>query len=94
MKNNYCEDAASRKEAIDTMKHWFSDMLETGKEKYSIDDVLNGLPPVTPTRKKGKWIKYEKGFIESGSYRQIKKPVIECSICQWKIAGFVGVMKF
>lgn len=47
-----CEDAISRKEAIDTMKHWFSDMLETGKEKYSIDDVLNSLSPVTPVPKK------------------------------------------
>jgi len=51
-----CENAISRTEAIDTITHWFSDMLETGKEEYSIDDVLNRLPPVTPTRMKGKWL--------------------------------------
>lgn len=50
LKQESCEDAISRAEAIDAMTHWFSDMLETGKEKYSIDDVLNSLSPVTPTR--------------------------------------------
>lgn len=45
-------------------------------------------------RKEGKWIKYEKEFTESGTYRQIKRPVIECSICQEKIAGYIGIMKY
>lgn len=45
-------------------------------------------------RKTGKWIKYEKDFTESGTYRQIKMPVIECSICQEKIAGHIGIMNY
>lgn len=45
-------------------------------------------------RKTGKWIKYEKEFTESGTYRQIKRPVIECSICHEKIAGHIGIMKY
>lgn len=53
LKQEHCEDAVSRKEVIDTITHWFSDMLETGKEEYSIDDVLNSLPSVTPTQR---WI--------------------------------------
>lgn len=52
------------------------------------------LPPVTPKRKVGKWIEYEREFTESNTYRQIKMPVIECSICQEKIAGHIGVMNY
>jgi hypothetical protein len=82
-----CEDAVSRQAALTVIKDWW------GRGVIAIDDIRK-LPPVTPTRKKGKWIKYEKYFIESDSYRQIKKPVMECSICRWKIAGFVGIMNY
>lgn len=44
--------------------------------------------------KQGKWIRYEKEFTESDTYRQIKMPVIECSICQEKIAGHIGIMNY
>lgn len=45
-------------------------------------------------RKKGKWLKYEKEFTESGTWRQMKRSVIECSICQEKIVGYIGIMNY
>ena len=52
-----CEDAVSRKQAIDFVdeviggKNDFADAIRDG-----VVAVLSALPSVTPTRKKGKWI--------------------------------------
>lgn len=82
------DDCVSRKQAkIDVIP----DSLYTSEQVIAL---LDNLSPVTPERKVGKWIKNEKEFTESGTYRQIKRPVIECSICQEKIAGHIGIMKY
>lgn len=82
------EDCVSRKQAkIDVIP----DSLYTSEQVIAL---LDNLSPVTPERKVGRWIKYEKEFTESGTYRQITKPVIECSICQEKIAGHIGIMNY
>lgn len=46
--NEPCEDAVSRQAMLDMMQ-----MRMSGKELYK---AAYDLPPVTPTRKKGKWI--------------------------------------
>lgn len=66
---------------------------ETGCNFITAQKIVDSMPTVEE-RKEGKWIKYEKEFTESGTYRQIKRPVIECSICQEKIAGHIGIMKY
>jgi hypothetical protein len=50
------DDCVSRAETIKAITEWYSDMLESGVEKYDPISVINSLPPVTPARKVGKWI--------------------------------------
>lgn len=55
------EDCVSRAEAIEAITEWWSDTLENTIIEKDPIDVLNSLPPVTPTRKVGKWIQISGG---------------------------------
>lgn len=67
--------------------------LETGCNFITAQKIVDSMPTVEE-RKVGKWIRYEKEFTESDTHRQIKRPVIECSICLEKIAGHIGIMNY
>lgn len=76
-----CEDVVSREEAIRVLKencsHWDTNVM-------LIDiatDLLKKLPSVTPTRKKGKWIKQNNDYFDW----------YECSECGY---GSDGEMKY
>lgn len=51
MKNNYCEDTISRQAVVQWLENATDDSIE-----HAIDSNLEFIPPVTPTRKKGRWI--------------------------------------
>ena len=44
-----CDDCISRKEAIDVIGHWFSDLLENGNKDDPVD-ILNNLSSVAPVQ--------------------------------------------
>ena len=48
-----CGDAVSREAVISAFVKWF----RYGNRTKSFGDIVNALPPVTPARPKGKWIK-------------------------------------
>ena len=71
-----CEDAASRKAAIeaviDLCKHYTPTKSVNHPHMDFVIEVLQDLPPVTPKRKKGKWIEEQRG---------IKVTQYKCSEC-------------
>lgn len=75
-----CEDAISRKAALDMATTIQTDDY-SGNEIMEVVDIdeIKALPSVTPTRKKGKWIKEFK-LITDG-YTTVKKPIVTCSEC-------------
>lgn len=56
-----CEDCISREEVQDLISRWLSDYLldETREALETINYKIGDMPPVTPERPKGKWIKIE-----------------------------------
>ncbi len=58
-----CEDAISRKAALDMATTIQTDDY-SGNEIMEVVDIdeIKALPPVTPTRKKGKWIVLKDGY--------------------------------
>ena len=67
-----CEDAVSRKAVLDLAETIQTDDF-SGNEILDVVEVndIKALPPVTPTRKKGKWVKAKNG---RGGH--------ECNVCQ------------
>ncbi len=55
-----CEDAVSRQEVLKGyVEIERTDGVEIYSEKAVPTEYINNLPPVTPTRKKGRWITFE-----------------------------------
>lgn len=73
-----CEDAISRQAVLDQTYLWSKDeFLRVTNPFHYLHKRINSLPPVAPTRKKGKWIKEYDNSALDGLYH--------CSVCGRKL---------
>jgi hypothetical protein len=57
-KQDFCDDCVSRAEVLKIYNEWFA-TCNIADKKESPKAKINALPPVTPIRPKGRWIKVE-----------------------------------
>lgn len=80
-----CEDAISRKAAIEEME--CCDFTKSASDddialyEYSVIEVLNSLPSVTPKKKMGRWIDSNIVLMVCVGDVVVNLPAKECSIC-------------
>lgn len=76
------DDCVSREQAVKAISDWYGDMLENGIGKDPIN-VLDSLPPVTPTQK---WIPVSERLPKEGETVLVcykTQGEVSQSVCEW-----------